>query len=245
MSRANNVPWMRIAAEGTAVVVSILLAFAIDAWWDDHNELLRERQILSTLLVELEQNRQVIDEATVIYEKSYRGALGIIDAIDAPPESVNADALVPLFRDVLTGRTFHLESATYDGLIAAGELDLVRDDDLRATLAAWPSYVDEWTEEVENVFLRIRDDLKPYLSDKVRLRGIGLNLAPYPHGEEPPSFPESPTGAGLSVELIRSAGLENLIVLQVEALWYAMRDGEILDDRLSEIEQGIRAYLAQ
>ena len=30
----NNIPWKRLAAEGVAIVVSILLAFAIQAWWE-------------------------------------------------------------------------------------------------------------------------------------------------------------------------------------------------------------------
>jgi hypothetical protein len=44
MSSARNVPWFRIAAEGAVVVASILLAFAIDAWWDERLERRAERR---------------------------------------------------------------------------------------------------------------------------------------------------------------------------------------------------------
>jgi hypothetical protein len=30
-----DIPWKRLFVEGTAIVVSILLAFGIDAWWQD------------------------------------------------------------------------------------------------------------------------------------------------------------------------------------------------------------------
>ena len=35
MSRWSNVPWTQIAVEAVAIVGSILLAFAIDAWWEE------------------------------------------------------------------------------------------------------------------------------------------------------------------------------------------------------------------
>jgi hypothetical protein len=38
MSRNQPIPWTRIDAEGTAIVVSILFAFAIDAWWEGRRE---------------------------------------------------------------------------------------------------------------------------------------------------------------------------------------------------------------
>ena len=44
-----GIAWKRIAAEGVAIVVSILLAFAIDAAWDASRERAEERQALSGL----------------------------------------------------------------------------------------------------------------------------------------------------------------------------------------------------
>ena len=33
-----SIPWPRILAEGVAIVVSILLAFGIQAWWEDSQD---------------------------------------------------------------------------------------------------------------------------------------------------------------------------------------------------------------
>ena len=38
-----------MTAEGAAIVVSILLAFAIDAWWEERQERTEEQQILLDL----------------------------------------------------------------------------------------------------------------------------------------------------------------------------------------------------
>jgi hypothetical protein len=35
MTKAERIPWKRLSVEAMAIVASILLAFAIDAWWED------------------------------------------------------------------------------------------------------------------------------------------------------------------------------------------------------------------
>jgi len=50
-------PRRRILAEGVVIVVSILLAFAIDAWWDETRERGREKTVLAGLRSEFEANR--------------------------------------------------------------------------------------------------------------------------------------------------------------------------------------------
>lgn len=43
------IPWSRIFVESVAIVGSILLAFAIDAWWDDQQERKQEQVYLGAL----------------------------------------------------------------------------------------------------------------------------------------------------------------------------------------------------
>jgi hypothetical protein len=38
MADSRNIPWMTISVEAVAVVMSILLAFSIDAWWTEKKE---------------------------------------------------------------------------------------------------------------------------------------------------------------------------------------------------------------
>lgn len=56
MLRNREIAWDRIAAEGVAIVISILLAFSIQAWWEDRNERIDELEVLTALQVELKQN---------------------------------------------------------------------------------------------------------------------------------------------------------------------------------------------
>ena len=48
--------WRRLFAEGAVIVASILLAFAIDAWWDGRQQRAAEREALAGLTVDFEAN---------------------------------------------------------------------------------------------------------------------------------------------------------------------------------------------
>ncbi len=49
MRDVNNIQWKRRSVEAAAIVASILLAFAIDAWWAEQQDRRAESEILSRL----------------------------------------------------------------------------------------------------------------------------------------------------------------------------------------------------
>ena len=44
-----QIPWARVLVEGVVIVASILLAFGIDAWWEQRQDREEERRILQAL----------------------------------------------------------------------------------------------------------------------------------------------------------------------------------------------------
>ncbi len=245
MPEQNSLSWKRIFAEGAAIVASILLAFAIDAWWVDRNEIERESRILMSLLAEIDQNQELLRQAGDEYKRRYMDALKILEYIDASATDIDNAQLRPLIRSVLTIRTFHLESGTLAGLLASGELSLIRNEGLRGRLAAWPSQIVEWSEEQDAVFVYVRDIMVPFLSNKVQLRHIGPDFAPFPDGESLPNVPTGEADNDSIAELITSVEFDNLMFRRAQGLWYAIRDGETLTAQLSEIDGQIREYISE
>lgn len=60
MSPVREKPWPRILAEGAAIVVSILLAFWIQASWEERKEQGDEQVVLQSLLEDLEHKNEVL-----------------------------------------------------------------------------------------------------------------------------------------------------------------------------------------
>jgi len=128
--------WGRLAAEVVAIILSILAAFAIDAWWDGRKEVAEAAEILDGLIDEFAENADLIDETLLL---SLRGRAGLQHFISSSPEEL-ASAAPRLGLDVVYEpfiRTWSL-SPTVGFLrttINSGKLALVANPDLRAALA--------------------------------------------------------------------------------------------------------------
>ncbi len=243
MNETNKIAWKRLSVEAAAIVGSILLAFAIDAWWDERNETKLERRLLTALLVEFEQNSELLRRARTQYEQRYMESLRILEYLQEGASSFDHSELEDLFRGLLIAGTHHLESGAHDGLLGSGELSLIRDDELRNRLAAWPSYVTEWSEEQEAVFSYVHTELRPFLSNSIRIRNISGGFSPFPDGESPPLVPAGVSDVASVIDISTSVKFENLIYQRAQGLWYAMRDGETLLAQTTAIAELIRQNL--
>ena len=243
MNETNKIAWKRLSVEAAAIVGSILLAFAIDAWWDDRNEVELERRLLTVLLVEFDQNAELLRQARTHYEQRYMDALHILEYLQEGATSLDHAEIKESLRGLLIAATLHLESGAHDGLLASGQLSLIRDEKLRNRLAAWPSYVKEWSEEQDMVFSFVRTELAPYLSNSVRIRNIASSFAPFPDGESPPLVPAGTTDAAALIDISTTVEFDNLVYQRAQGLWYAMRDGETLLAQTTAITELIRKNL--
>ena len=240
MIKYQEIPWLRIGAESVAIVVSILLAFAIEAWWQDRNELAIEQRSLSALLAEFEENAELLREARDGYETTYTAAIRLLAYSDQETDDMDSSEFEQLVSRLISARSTHLESGAYDALIASGELNLVRDESLRSRLAAWPSYVAEWSEEEGSVFSFVEEELVPYLFGSVRRRNISNPLPAFSDGQSLPPVPVGSNEMRLLRSLSASVEFDNLVYSAAESNWFAMRDGATLRAQLTIILDLIR-----
>ena len=243
MTETQTIPWKRISVEAMAIIASILLAFAIDAWWEDRNEVRLERRLLTAMLVEFENNIELLQEARTFYEQRYAEALRVLEYLEQGETEIYRAKFEESFRGLLIAGTRHLESGAHDGLLASGNLEFIRDDELRNRLAAWPSYVREWSEEQEMVFLFVRTELVPYLSHSVRIRNIARSFRPFLDGESPSLVPAGASDAASMIDVATSVEFDNLVYQRAQGLWYAIRDGETLLAQTTAISELIRQNL--
>lgn len=130
----DRVNWSRIAAEGFAIVVSILLAFAIDAAWDVRGERVRERSYLERLRVEFRDNREDILQDRTDRERIIAEFAFILRATRAPEQAVPRE-IGSRLRNLSGNFRFYSPShAVLNEIISSGDLGLLRSDSLRHAL---------------------------------------------------------------------------------------------------------------
>ena len=240
MNELEKISWKRLLAEGAAIVGGILLAFAIDAWWQDRVDFNEEQRLIAALVVEFESNIRVLKEARAEYEQRYLDAAELLEYLDTKGADSDQTRLGELVQSLFAASTIHLESGTFDALLASGKLNLIRNDELRTRLAAWPSYVREWSEEEDAVFLYVRDVVRPFFSGSIQVRNIQPGFRPFVDGSSPPAIPTPAAEARSINEVSKSIAFDNLVFQRAQGLWYVMRDGETLLAQASEIQRLLR-----
>ena len=135
MIKAREIPWPRIFAEGVAIVVSILLAFWIQAWWqarvdrtDEAASLARLARGLDDDIVDLEGN---LDRART----GLHSARWLAENRGTLPADISA--LKQALFDIGHCSVLLLNSSEYSSLRSSGDFRLIRDKELLQTITAF------------------------------------------------------------------------------------------------------------
>jgi len=137
MAEPRIIPWERIAVEAVAIVLSILLAFAIDAWWTEKKESDVEYAALQALGSDFASSRE--EMAVVI--RSLEGARSDFarfqSATPAELAEIDPDAIRAILTGLVKNHTFDPATATLDALANDGRLGLISDPQLLRHLSRW------------------------------------------------------------------------------------------------------------
>jgi hypothetical protein len=181
MTRNEKIPWKRISVEAAAIVASILLAFAIDAWWDERQLREEEREILTNLLIEFTRLEEEIYDARRYYGGILASARALIEIGVGTRDAVDGGEIDRLFGDIMFyGDTRDWISSDIDSLISSGDIALISSRELRQHLGRWPAYltvVREFVYQDQNFY---HDRFKPYLSENMYLPQMANWSQPIP-----------------------------------------------------------------
>jgi hypothetical protein len=124
-----------LIAESVVIVASILLAFAIQALWDERQEQITVERLLSSFLAEYQNNVELVREDLRYRRAVKRTTLQLFElaASPSPPDTKVVDELI--------GGLFWVESpnATWgalESLVTGSQLELIENVELRERLAS-------------------------------------------------------------------------------------------------------------
>ena len=219
MTASQALPWKRLLAEAAAIVLSILLAFAIDAWWEDRSARHSEQLLLRRLHADFTE----IQAAILMIEAEHRetsaacrALMSIPEGSPVPPTPVY-DRMVALV--FLTSRTFNPGTGAVAAFLGSEGARLVDNQPLADLLLSWPGLVEELQEE--DVFLQngLAHRWIPFLKSRVN---IGPYLGVYP--EINVGMPAHITHPQPRTPLIVDAELVNNVLDRYKLQQIALRD---------------------
>jgi hypothetical protein len=150
--RWNDIPWLRVVLEGAVIVGSILLAFALDAWWDNRNREDELRAQLEVVASEMESTSRALQSVLNVHDWNAHLAEHLtseLSRVAQGAEVVVSDTLVgPLFPQA----TADVTTGSLDAFVAAGGLELIENPDIRQHLLAWPARIQDLQDD--EIYLR-------------------------------------------------------------------------------------------
>jgi hypothetical protein len=147
MAEAQSIAWKRLSIEATAIVVSILLAFAIDAWWDQRQERFLEQTALIGLQSEFQNHRALLVNAKAQHESIIRHVSYLMNSTESGTWNSSRDSIDKSIQFLLIPSTTDLGNGVRDSLINAGNIGIISDEQLRYDLSAWDSVMDELSDD--------------------------------------------------------------------------------------------------
>ena len=234
--KQNGIGIRRLFAEGVMVVASILVAFALDAWWEERQLEQEMREDLTIVQAELTENIRLAEQMIEMMGRVTDAGDSIVDAMLAKPDAAQIE--VPgqwLYWGMFNNPTLDPSLGAIDAWIATGRLAGIRNAELRKRLASVRGKVDDVTEEQHIARELGTRDLYPLLSEVMNDLGpiaetfaAGLTqrqrIGVHDIAElEPMAIPN---GNGIQ------------LLMQARILWYRASLGEMGDfrDELLEIQ---------
>ena len=187
MGKIREILWPRIFAEGAAIVVSILLAFGIEAWWQDRQDRQVEQSILSSLLDEFRGLEKMLDHERRTQQAILDATNRLLRAALKSDSELEKDSIDRNLADIgWAGDETDWNMAVLNGLIASGDISLVSNAKLRRELAIWPA----WIERIKLYYRQDTDyafqTLSPFLTLNAYMPPVanaGANEPGHPQNE--------------------------------------------------------------
>lgn len=140
--KRTRIPWLRFGAESAAIVLSILIAFAIDAWWDYRQDRIDEREALAGLEEEFAAFDGRLGRRALFYD-SVVGRIEWLLGSSAGDLRASVGQFAEALGPMVGAPTFETGSGIRDGLVASGGLSVIRNDGLRSRLSSWERVMEE------------------------------------------------------------------------------------------------------
>ena len=143
MSSARSIPWLRLIAESTAIVASILIAFGIDAAWDRRQTNRQAASVLASLRSEFQAHSDTLARWARDTESHAHTLARGIAILSDPSASPGVATLDSLFFSLVYVGDWDPRGGALEALIASGNLDLIGDRRLQRELTSWSGMVDD------------------------------------------------------------------------------------------------------
>lgn len=137
-----NILWKRVFVEAAAIVASILLAFAIDAWWADRQQKNELNDQLAAILVDMQAAEEYMQYYRVYSVARQEAVKTLMVAANSAPDRTAEASLDEMLSQINWAMdTSIMPEGSINSLILSGNLSAIESTVLRNKLSGWPTFL--------------------------------------------------------------------------------------------------------
>ena len=163
MKDGPNRTWLRLGLEGLVIVVSILLAFSVDALWEQRQDRSRRLEYLSALEGEFSEARSEIESQVEAHPRQLAAIDSLLTTFAVGRQS---DSIWLWLRQLGGLFIYGPAHPVFDDLANSGSIGLLDSADLRFALLRYGQEKDFLSALSEREFTLWQDHMAPYLSER-------------------------------------------------------------------------------
>jgi hypothetical protein len=236
MSEPQRIPLRRLGVEVAAIVASILLAFAIDAWWEDRGDRSAKQILLKRLKADFIEIRAALSIVEADHVETRSACIALLNFPEGEPlpETPKVDHMVAVV--FLTSRTFNPGSGAVAAFLNGEGANLIDNQPLADLLFSWSGLVEELQEEDSYLQNGVAERWIPFLKSRA---SIGPYLATY--GELVAGLPKHVTEPKTRTPLVVDQLFLNNVLDRFKSQQIALRDIKpvhVAVDKILELIEG-------
>ena len=127
-----------LALEGTAIIISILLAFWIDAWWGQRQERVNEQLILASVLEDFRTQRELVEGNRPYIEAIRDSTEKLLSATVEADHGLSSASIDVLLADIWWNNNAAIWTApALNSLVSSGDISRISNVQLRNQFVEW------------------------------------------------------------------------------------------------------------
>ena len=148
------------------VVIGILIALQINNWNKEKNQRGVEQSILTNLKEDFNKNQQEIEVLIFANHKYHRNLNKFIEVLTSSPKETIIQIADTLTMAAIAAPTYIPTTSTIDVIISTGNIDLIKNEELKTLLSRFKREVADLSEDENDVRVMANVQLAPLLSQE-------------------------------------------------------------------------------
>ena len=136
-----KINWRQALAEVTLIVAGVLIALAVDSWWEDNREREAEISYLEALKLGWLTSRESLESSIKEHQDIIYAGDEILKLINAGLSDKSSGEFFSKVANLYLFRTWAPDTGTYDDIINSGRLLYIQNEQLRKELSGFRTTV--------------------------------------------------------------------------------------------------------